>query len=138
MRPRAARMTVSRPGALEVHRHTFVSGPRADRMDATFSHSHEGGSRTHRHPETGPATYTIDQDEWFRETGWRGGGRKAFTAQPTGRQLPWIEPTAQEKTFEVIVAGPPTPELGNGPGIALPMRLMLQFGLTPIVRGDRG
>ena len=80
---------------LEVHEHCFIAGPNA-RMTSRykFSHSHAGGDRPHKHADathrTGPGSYTIDRDEWFRRTGLRGGGRKKFTKRPTGQQLPVV------------------------------------------------
>ena len=67
---------------LEVHRHSFVSG-----SSGTFSHSHDGGATPHHHPGTGPATYTIDKDEWGWVTGLRGGGRKKYTRRQSGPQM---------------------------------------------------
>jgi hypothetical protein len=79
-------------GPFEVHEHTFLSGPRAKFSPAErLVHSHEGGERPHQHAEVGPATYTIDKDDWFRLTGFRGGGKKTFTKRPSGEQLPIVE-----------------------------------------------
>lgn len=116
-----------RPAQFEVHEHCYVSGPRANGAYYKFSHSHEGGDQPHQHPNTGPASYTIDKDEWFRATGLRGGGLKKFTTRPTGEQLPWQELEAWQKTFEVVIHGDPTPELGEGPGIAPAVRMVKQF-----------
>lgn len=124
-------------GRLEVHDHCYVAGPRANGHSYRFSHSHEGGDQPHQHPEAGPASYTIDKDEWFRETGLRGGGRKTFTAQPTGEQLPWVELEDWQKTFEVIIAAP-TPDAGEGPGLALPMRLILGSKMKVSSVGESG
>lgn len=128
----------------EVHTHSFVSGPRAvghyERgvwFEGTFSHSHDGGDRPHQHPDTGPATYTIDKDEWARRTGGIGGGRKQFTAKPTGEQLPIVELEDWQKSFRVIVVGDYDPRLGNGPGIALPERIAQQFKMTYTVHDGR-
>ena len=130
---------------LEVHEHLYISGPYANGgaygpdgkwHTGKFSHSHEGGDQPHRHAETGPSGYQIDKAEWFRETGLRGGGRKKFTAKPTGIQLPAIPLTLEERTFQVII-GKPTPEqFGTGPGEALPMRLILGLKMTPTIRED--
>ncbi len=137
---------------LEVHRHTFVSGPRSHGMfiqttqetTSTFHHSHVDGHRGHRHPDTGPACFDIDKDEWFRTTGLKGGGRKTFTAKPSGEQFALVALTEQESTFKLIV-GTPTPSvgqpgyLGEGPGIALPARMMLAFDLACVVKdGTKG
>lgn len=65
---------------LERHTHSRLSGGKQVR------HSHDG-PQAHRHPDYGPATYTIDRDEWARKTGLRGGGRKSYTKRPTGKQL---------------------------------------------------
>jgi len=69
---------------LEVHEHCFTSGPRANGWDYKFSHSHASGSVPHKHPNTGPACYTIDKDECRKITGRHGGGRKKFTEKPSG------------------------------------------------------
>jgi len=129
---------------LEVHEHSYVSGPRARGgygrdgkwLQSKFAHSHEGGDRRHRHPETGPAAYTIDKDEWFRTTGLRGGGRKTFTFDPTGEQLPIVELDEDEHSFEVIVMNPSAPPgfIGEGGGFAAAARMVLQFGLKARVR----
>ena len=121
----------------EIHEHCFVRGPRSrggyDRkgnwQTGKFSHSHEGGDVPHQHPDTGPAAYTIDKDEWSRKTGLRGGGRKKFTVKPTGEQMPIIELEDWQKSFEIHVAPPPPGHQGEGPGIALPMRMVLGFGM---------
>jgi hypothetical protein len=122
-------------GRLEVHSHSFVSGPRSGGHyerdgkwhTGTFEHSHEGGNDAHTHADCGPAHYTIDKDEWARTTGLRGGGRKKFTAQPTGEQFPIEELEDWQKSFDVIIVGDPTPEYGTGPGIALPERIAQSF-----------
>lgn len=131
-------------GRFEMHEHIFVTGPRSRSMfiqatqktTAHFSHSHEGGNIPHTHPDTGPGCYTIDKDEWARMTGMRGGGRKVFTAKPTGEQMPMIERTAEENTFEVIVGPPPKGWKGEGGGIAAASRVILAFGMTAKVRGS--
>jgi hypothetical protein len=131
---------------LEVHRHSFVRGRRANGgcygpggawLLSTFSHSHEGGSAPHQHPDIGPASFTIDKDAWARATGLKGGGRKVFTAAPTGEQFAIVELEAWQTTFEVILGTPTPPAWGTGPGVALPLRMVLQFGMTGIVRVDR-
>lgn len=132
----------------EVHTHSFISGPRSGGHyekgawhTGTFSHSHEGGNVGHAHPDTGPACFTIDKDDWYRSTGLRGGGRKKFTAKPSGEQFPIHELEDWQKSFEVIVCAP-TPSkgepgyLGEGPGIALPLRLMRTFDMTCSVKDD--
>src|SRR6266487_5014440 len=108
-------LAVDRSG-LEVHEHTFVSGPRAHGgcysprgtwQLSKFSHSHEGGERPHQHPNCGPAAFTIDQADWFRATGLKGGGRKTFTPGPTGEQFPIKELEDWQTSFEVVIVGPP-------------------------------
>lgn len=113
---------------LEIHEHWFVRGGRPP-----IAHSHEGGSVPHQHPQTGPAGYTIDKDEWLRATGLRGGGRKKFTAKPNGEQLPIIELEEWQKSFQVIIAGPPSPEYGEGPGLAPAARMVLAFRMKATV-----
>lgn len=88
---------------LEVHTHSYVSGPNANKSWLSkVEHSHEGADIPHTHPDTGPGAYTIDKDEWAARTGLKGGGRKKFTAKPTGPQLDYIERPAHENTFRVI------------------------------------
>lgn len=135
---------------LEVHEHHIIRGPRANRtggwpagMGSKFSHSHEGGSAPHSHPDTGPAAYTIDKDEWARATGLRGGGRKRFTARPSGEQFPLVQQEPQ--SFDVFIVGdPPAPREVNGtlvqeigPGIALPTRIASTFRMTARVHDLR-
>lgn len=103
---------------LEVHEHSCIRSTRK------IVHSHEGGDVRHRHDRFGPATYTIDKDAWLAATGLRGGGRKKYTAQPTGEQLPIIEVTDLESSFDITVVGEPCAEQ-TGPGLALPNRMIL-------------
>jgi len=145
-------VTKTHHAPLEVHSHCFVSTRRAfgcygkdGKWDTgTFSHSHAGGNVPHEHPHTGPAFYTIDKDDWYRSTGLRGGGRKKFTAKPSGEQFPIVALEPWQTTFELII-GTPTPRkgepgyAGEGPGIALPLRLIKSFGMTCIVKdGTKG
>lgn len=124
-----ATKTPANSNPLEVHEHWFISGPRTRFGGERLVHSHAGGSVPHQHPATGPASYTIDKDEWLLKTGLRGGGRKKFTARPKGEQLPRVELEKWQTEFEIIV-GPPTPEkMGSGPGVALPMRMILGHGM---------
>jgi hypothetical protein len=128
----------------EVHEHSYVSGPRTGGgygpdgkwQPGKFQHSHDRGNVRHQHPDTGPACYTIDKDEWARVTGLRGGGRKKFTAAPSGEQLPWKDLEDWQKSFQVII-GPPTPKKwGAGPGLAPAARMILGFGMTATVQGS--
>lgn len=66
---------------LEVHEHRRITG----KGPASVKHSHPDPLAAH--PEHGPATFTIDRDEWAWRTGLRGGGRKRFTVRPVGPQL---------------------------------------------------
>lgn len=125
------------PALLEVHEHSFISGQRTGGHyergvwhTGPFSHSHEGGDRPHQHPHTGPSAYTIDKDDWYRSTGLRGGGRKVFTSKPKGEQFPIKELEDWQKSFEVIVCDPSPDQKGTGPGMALPLRMIKQFGMT--------
>lgn len=132
------------PPPFEVHEHCIISGPRANR-GITIRHSHEGGSQPHRHPDTGPSSYTIDADDWCRATGLKGGGRKEFSRLPEGEQLPSIPPTYDDTHFEVIGFDPPsipTGFAGRGGGIDTLARMVLGSRMTPVFRvipggGDR-
>ena len=75
---------------LEVHEHSFIFGPRSTLAGSRLVHSLEGGDVQHKHPDTGMASSTIDKDEWMQRTGLKGGGRKKFTASPSGEQHPLI------------------------------------------------
>lgn len=121
---------------LEVHEHSIIRGPRANSPRSSIEHSHEGGDVPHTHPETGPAHYTIDKDEWLRATGLRGGGRKRFTDAPAGEQLEFIARRPEDSVFEVIVCDPPAPPgfKGEGGGLHAAARMAMAFGLRPIVR----
>lgn len=93
---------------LEVHTHSYVSGPNAtgtyqNGFCTKIEHSHEGGDVPHEHPHTGPACYVIDKDRWAARTGLKGGGRKKYTNKPSGPQLPYVERTPEQDTFEIIV-----------------------------------
>jgi hypothetical protein len=124
--------------AFEVHEHIFISGPRANgvfiqatqKTTSHCSHSHAGGSAPHKHPDTGPASYTIDKDDWSRATGMLGGGRKKFTKQPTGEQLPIADLEDWQKSFEIVVCPPPKEFRGTGAGMAAAIRMILGFGMT--------
>lgn len=114
---------------LEVHEHSIISGPRACRGERVI-HSHAGGDAPHQHPDTGPASYIIDKDDWLRETGLSGGGRKSFTAAPTGEQLPTVELEDWQKTFEVHVGAPPPGFQGTGGGMFTAARMILGSRMT--------
>lgn len=98
-------------GRFEVHAHSYVRGPHAQGghshadgrwCDGKFEHSHEDGSRTHEHPDTGPAGFTIDKDDWYAATHMRGGGRKRYTAAAKGEQFAYVERDPSLLTFKVI------------------------------------
>lgn len=114
----------------EVHEHCFISGPRshwAGSPRGKLVHSHAGGDVYHTHPDTGPASFTIDKDEWFAATGLRGGSRKKFTKAPTGEQLPYIERQPGEGEFEIHVGpNPPDwPATATGGGYAAACRMVM-------------
>lgn len=116
---------------LEVHTHSIIRGQRANIFGRnTITHSHEGGDMPHRHPDTGPASYTIDKDEWFRATGMRGGGRKKFTISPEGEQFPIVELEDWQKSFEVHVGDPPPGFIGTGAGLAPAARMIVGSRMT--------
>lgn len=121
-------------GKFEVHEHTYVSGP--NRPGKQFSHSHFGGNGPHTHQDTGPSVFTIDRDDWRRATGYGSArGRKKFTAEPSGPQLPAIPHNAD---FEVIVTGKNPPGWkGEGGGHMAMARMALAFKGTPIVIDGR-
>ena len=128
------------PGKFEVHEHSFVRGPRArgsNWPDSKVAHSHFGGDVPHSHPDTGPASYTIDKDDWARATGMVGGGRKTFTAAPSGEQLKVIPRTAEESTFEIVVMDPPANFKGEGGGMVAAARMQLAFGMRARVIDGR-
>lgn len=132
--------------SLEVHTHAWLRGghyQRDGKWHSEVVHSHEGGGTPHEHPGTGPGSYVIDKDEWFRATGLRGGGRKSFTPKPSGEQLAYVPRTVEQQTFEVIVCEPPPAHLrgadnefngGAGPGVALPLRMIMGQKMTATVR----
>lgn len=119
------------PKSLEVHEHCIISGPRANRLNAKIVHSHDCGGIPHQHPNTGPATFTIDKDDWHRATGGvAGGGRKRFTDSPEGEQLPRIELEDWQKSFEIHYGEPPRDFKGTGGGHLAAARMMLAFKMT--------
>jgi hypothetical protein len=121
-----------KPVVLEEHEHCFIRGRSqyAGTARGRLVHSHTGGDRPHKHPDTGPASYTIDADEWARSTGLRGGGRKKFTQTPTGDQFPIVELEEWQRSFDIVVLASPEHLGGQGPGLALPLRLILANKLT--------
>lgn len=122
---------VHEPAPLEIHEHCYISGPNANWSPTRrITHSHQGGDTPHQHPDTGPASYTIDKDEWMRMTGMVGGGRKRFTKTPEGEQLPRVELEDWQKTFEVHVAPPPPDFKGQGAGLAPAARMILGCRMT--------
>lgn len=132
-------------GRLEVHEHSYTSGQRANGgcyvggvwMTSRFAHSHEGGDQPHQHEHTGPASYTIDKDDWFRATGARGGSKKRYTTKPTGDQMPIRELEDWQKSFRVIVCDPPTDFKGTGAGDLAAARMMLTFRMRAHVIDGR-
>ena len=105
---------------LEIHRHSFISGP-----VMSFSHSHAGGDHPHQHDGVGPASYTIDKDEWRMATGLRGGGKKKYSARPSGPQLEIRDLEEWQKSFKVVICQPPKKYVGEGPGVVAAARLTL-------------
>lgn len=145
-------MTRHRSRGFEIHEHSFVSGPRAGHWSRSrVLHSHEGSSTPHEHPNTGPASYTIDKDEWARATGMVGGGRRQFTRLPSGEQIgPPIPRSEADNTFQVIYVGDggaavargagrlkrlkPADRAQDGGGIPTAMRLIQQLRMKAVVR----
>lgn len=115
------------PATLEVHSHCVIKGRRANIIGRNeIIHSHEGGGVSHEHPDCGPSSYTIDKDDWFRLTGgMQGGGRKEFSRQPTGEQLPLVKRTPEQNQFEVIICDPPENFGGEGAGMSPVARILL-------------
>jgi len=132
-------MKTKQAKTLEVHNHAFISGPRSRFSGASVTHSHEGGSIPHKHSNTGPGSYVIDKDQWFQATGLRGGGRKKYTAKPSGEQMPRVELEEWQKSFKVIIydRGDMPASAGEGPGAALPLRLVMECGMTISEIDDR-
>lgn len=121
---------IPEPSKLEVHEHCIVSGPRANGGEHIV-HSHEGGDIPHQHPHTGPASYTIDKDDWARMTGGvEGGSRKRFTPKPEGEQLPIVDLEDWQKTFEIHYGNPPAGFNGTGGGHLTAARMVLGCKMT--------
>lgn len=126
---------VPKPKMLEVHEHSIISGPRAHHTQKIV-HSHEDGEIPHQHPDTGPATYTIDKRDWFEASGGvDGGGEKEFTTAPQGEQLPRVELEDWQKGFEIHFAEDPTGGLKDvtGGGHLAAARMVLAFRMTAVV-----
>lgn len=120
---------------LEVHEHCIIRGPRANRSERIV-HSHEDGETPHGHPDTGPASYTIDQDDWARASGVAdGGSRKRFTKTPEGEQLPRVELEDWQKSFEIHYADDPTGGFkdSTGGGHFAAARMVLAFRMRAVV-----
>lgn len=127
-------MKVGDATALEVHNHSFISGPRSGFANSKpLAHSHEGGNAPHQHPDCGPASYTVDRDAWRAATGLDGGGRKRYTAKPTGDQLPVVPLEDWEKSFDVVVVDtlPPGSRVTGGAHVATAnMALKFKMGVN--------
>ena len=92
-------------GGYETHDHSFISGSRSGHV----KHSHDG-PLYHEHPNTGPGAYTVDRDEWSEQTGGiKGGGKKHFTANPSGEQFaksaPRDDPALRANLKQVAAVG---------------------------------
>jgi hypothetical protein len=118
---------------LEVHAHAYINGPNACREGRrNFRHSHADGNYgdgRHKHPDTGPALFDIDADEWAAATGLKGGGRKSFTDAPTGPQLDRVDLEDWQRTFTVVVHPSAKERAGGGSAVA---RIALAFDMEPI------
>lgn len=118
---------------LELHEHCYITGPNsrcAGTERGRLVHSHEGGDRPHVHENeihrTGPASYTIDAKQWARATGMRGGGKKSFTREPIGPQLPLREIEPPQIRVVVVGDGGASAAGGStGAGDAPVLRMML-------------
>lgn len=123
---------VPAPERMEVHEHTFISGPRgAHHSDRTIVHSHPGGNDPHQHEHTGPACYTIDKADWHRMSGGvEGGSEKIFTTAPEGEQLPIVELEDWQKSFEIHYGPMPQGFEGTGGGHLAAARMILRFKMT--------
>ena len=126
---------IPKPKRFEVHRHCVISGPHSNR-GKDIVHSHEGGSKRHAHEHCGPATYTIDKDEWFAATGGvQGGGRKEYTDAPSGEQLPVVELEDWQNSFEIHYAEDPTGGMKDmtGGGHLAAARMVLAFRMSAVI-----
>ncbi|HLW51338.1 MAG TPA: hypothetical protein VKW06_00720 [Candidatus Angelobacter sp.] len=87
------------PETLELHSHTFVSGPRSKsgygkdgkwhECGEKISHSHTGGSVPHRHEHTGPSFY-----------GYR---KPKVTQKPKGEYLEIVAIPDEEQSFDLVI-----------------------------------
>lgn len=124
---------------LEVHAHSYVASARPAGVplwEQGFDHAHGDGNDPHQHEFVGPASYTIDKDEWFATTGMRGGGRKKFAQRPKGPQFPRVELDDHQRRFTVVfvpisaadvrVSGMAPVGKGGGAAVA---RMALTFGM---------
>lgn len=120
---------------LEVHAHSYVGQrpPGVPNWEHRFEHAHDDGQDPHQHPEIGPASYTIDKDEWFATTGMHGGGRKEFVQRPKGPQYPRVELEDHQRHFTVVFADPGFAPAGDRdfPGGSAVARMALTFGMEP-------
>jgi hypothetical protein len=129
---------------LEVHEHCVIRGPRSNKSWLNkFSHSHAGGTQPHGHPDCGPASYTIDKDEWARATGLKGGGRKVYTAKPKGEQFPIEALEDWQTTFEIHVDEESCRRVlegtnSTGAGVGPAARMVLAFKMKPTFPDDDG
>ena len=113
--------------SFEQHTHAVITGPR---RGLDIEHSHDGGSRGHRHPDTGPGMFVIDAAQWETETGMKGGGRKVFTRKPAGEQLEYVERDPSEARFTVVF-GKSALGVARGPASPAVARMALSFDMTP-------
>jgi hypothetical protein len=141
-REEATRRAAAKAARYEVHEHSFTRGPRAQLSGARshLVHSHAGGDVPHEHADTGPASFTIDKDQWLRRTGLHGGGRKKFTATPSGEQLPVVAIDPADLEFDVIYCTSAMQQFRDGDakstggGNAATERISLAFGMKPRFR----
>lgn len=114
----------------QVHAHTRLDARRSPAP--TITHAHAGGHDPHQHAHYGPAFYGH-----LRE-------KDKFVAKPTGEQLPIVELEDWQKSFEVVVCDPMPSVgqpgyIGDGPGLALPLRIARGFKMPfTVVDGSRG
>jgi len=124
---------MTKSNRLELHEHCYISGPNSAHSGRNkLTHSHEGGDQPHEHADethrTGPGSYTIDGKQWAAETGMRGGGKKCFTREPTGPQLPLV--VIEPPQIRVVIVGDGGASVAGksqstGPGDAPIVRMIL-------------